>query len=489
MGERWLLGIASATIALVLVLGALEFGGLYQASPRAGVVFVTFTLVSTFLAVSFLTRVAYRSLSQERDRGFALAQQSVLQHQILAQRERDLQMIMQHVPAAIAWLDAESCLRYGNHQYAALFGAQPEQLVGKHISDYVPQAILQTFMPHLNQCLTGARAGYRRANRDPRTGEVRTFDVTLEPDTHDAGVTGLFVLMVDVTEKVAADAHIRELNATLEKRVEQRTEELHTALATLQRSQEELARSETRAALSTMIASISHELSTPLGNSVMAASALVGQSDDFKRVLDTNQIKRIDLNNYADDMRMGNDLLLRNLQRATGLLNKFRQVANDQASEQRRAFDLATVVREIVDTLAPSLKRHTHRIVLEIPEGITMDSLPGPLGQVIINLTNNAYMHAFDGRSHGVLTLSASTEGDSVLLCCVDNGVGMSEDTLTHLFEPFFSTKKGRGGTGLGMGIVENLVRKTLGGALQVHSELDVGTRFELRLPLVAPPA
>ena len=189
-------------------------------------------------------------------------------------------------------------------------------------------------------------------------------------------------------------------------------------------------------------------------------------------------------------MRSGNDLLLRNLQRATDLLNKFRQVANDQASEQRRAFDLAIVVKEIVDTLAPSLKRHPHRIVLDIPEGITMDSLPGPLGQVIINLTNNAYMHAFEGRSDGVFTVRASTQGESgesVLLCCEDNGAGISDDNLQHLFEPFFSTKKGRGGTGLGMGIVENLVRKTLGGSLKMHSELGVGTRIEVHLPRVAP--
>lgn len=487
LGTRWLMGIAGSTIALVMALGVLEFQGYYHPSPRAGVVFVTLTLVSTLVAISFLTAVAYRSLSQKRDQAYTLAQQMAQQNMTLAQRERDLQMIMSHVSAGLASFDASSRLRFGNQRYAALFGAQPEQLVGRHITEYMPQAALDLVMPHWNQCLAGGRAEYRRINRDPLTGEPRILDVALEPEYHEARVTGLFALLIDVTEEVAAEEHIKELNATLEKRVELRTQELHTAMDTLQRSQEELARSETRAALNTLIASVTHELSTPLGNSLMVATTLVCESDDFQKAVDSNQLKRSDLHAFTDAVRSGNDLLLRNLQRATDLLSKFKQVANDQASEQRRSFDLATVVKEVVDTLAPSLKRHPHRIVLAIPEGITMDSLPGPLGQIIINLTNNAYLHAFEGRSDGVLTLSASTEGESVLLCCEDNGVGISEDNLQHLFEPFFSTKKGQGGTGLGMGIVENLVRKTLGGSLRMHSELGVGTRVEVHLPRVAP--
>jgi signal transduction histidine kinase len=116
-----------------------------------------------------------------------------------------------------------------------------------------------------------------------------------------------------------------------------------------------------------------------------------------------------------------------------------------------------------------------------------MDSLPGALGQVVINLINNAYLHAFEGRNDGLLTINAIRVDDALVLQFTDNGVGMSPENLERLFEPFFSTKKGRGGTGLGMSIVENLVRKTLGGTLRVQSELGVGTCFEVCMPLVAP--
>ena len=176
-----------------------------------------------------------------------------------------------------------------------------------------------------------------------------------------------------------------------------------------------------------------------------------------------------------EQMTEGVALLQRNLERSVDLLADFRQVAADQASEQRRTFDLADMVDEILHTLSPSLKRHPHKVVVDIPDGITMDSLPGPLGQVVINLVNNAYLHAFEGRSDGVLTIEGRQDGDQVLLRFADNGVGMSAELLEKLFVPFFSTKIGKGGTGLGMAIVQNLVAKTLGGRITVASTLGAG--------------
>jgi signal transduction histidine kinase len=122
-----------------------------------------------------------------------------------------------------------------------------------------------------------------------------------------------------------------------------------------------------------------------------------------------------------------------------------------------------------------------------VSTGIAMDSFPGPLGQVVINLINNAYHHAFEGRSAGTLTIRAEVRAKTVELAFADDGVGMCSDTLLHMFEPFFSTKIGRGGTGLGMSIVDGIVRKTLGGTMQVRSVVAEGTTFEITLPLVAP--
>lgn len=291
----------------------------------------------------------------------------------------------------------------------------------------------------------------------------------------------------DISARKQAEEQIIEFNNTLERRVQERSEELETTLATLHQSQEELARSEANATLSTLAASVSHELSTPMGNSLMTASTLVEQSRSFQRLVDANQLKRSELTAFLNTVHEGNDLMLRNLQRAVELLKNFRQVANDQASERRRSFDLATAVQEVLGTLAPSLKDSPHHVVVDIEPGIVMDSYPGPLGQIVINLINNAYMHAFEGQADGVFTISASLARDRVHVSFSDNGAGMSEETQLHLFQPFFSTKADRGGTGLGLTIVANLVGKTLGGTLQVQSAVGVGTTISINLPLAAP--
>ncbi len=275
---------------------------------------------------------------------------------------------------------------------------------------------------------------------------------------------------------------------SVEHQVQERTAELEAALQRLQESQEQLASSEARATLSTLIASASHELKTPIGNGVMTASTLEHVVRDFSRQVEGGKITRSDLALFVARMQEGAQLMSHNLVRADELLTHFRQVAADQASGQQRIFDLAEAVHDIVATLAPSLKRHPHRVVVDIAPGIQMDSQPGPLGQIVINLVNNAYLHAFEHRHDGVLTIRGALAGecgDCVSLSFCDNGCGMPQETLERMFHPFFSTKIGKGGTGLGMAIVENLAKKTLGGDLRVTSILGEGTRIDIRLPRV----
>ena len=338
---------------------------------------------------------------------------------------------------------------------------------------------------------------------NPRTRDIPVIFVTGHSNPEDE-TEGLRLGAVDFISKpvnasvVRARVHmqlmlrqslrqVQELNETLESRVAQRTAELHRALQDLRQSQDNLAHSEARATLSTLIAGVSHELGTPLGNSKMVSSTLAQQTRAMAQDLESGQLKRSSLDRYVGQMSEGVHLLEHNLTRAVELLTAFRQVAADQASEQHREFNLDLVVREILHTLSPSLKFQPHRIVVEIANDIMMDSQPGALGQVIINLVNNAFLHAFEGRTDGVLTISARLDTDSVALTVTDNGVGMPAELQTKLFEPFFSTKIGKGGTGLGMAIVQNLVTKALGGRIKVASTVGHGTRFEIVLPKVMP--
>ena len=378
---------------------------------------------------------------------------------------------------------------------SATTGAQALALCARQLPDLI---LLDVVMPVMD-----GHAVCTQLKADPRTRDIPIIFVTghNNPEEESAalrlGAVDFISKPVNasvVKARVGAQLMLRQtlrevqdLNQNLETRVAQRTAELQQALEHLHHSQEELAHSAANATLSTMIAGVSHELGTPLGNSKMVAGTLAEYTRDMVRDLHSGLLKRSGLEHYMEQMTEGVALLQRNLERSVELLADFRQVAADQASEQRRKFDLAHMVHEILHTLSPSLKRHPHKVVVDIPDGIAMDSLPGPLGQVVINLVNNAYLHAFEGRIDGVLTIQGRLEGDQVQLAFIDNGVGMAPDHLAKLFVPFFSTKIGKGGTGLGMAIVRNLVGKTLGGRVTVSSVLGEGTRFDLVLPLVLP--
>lgn len=292
---------------------------------------------------------------------------------------------------------------------------------------------------------------------------------------------------LEVTARKEAETRMQELNETLELRVRERTQQLEGALKSLHQSQEELSRSEARATLGTLVAGVSHELGTPMGNSTMTAGTLLAQAQDFHKQVDAGNLRRAELSRFVAQVEEGSALMVRNLERASELLKNFRQVAADQASEQRRSFDLRQAVQEILDTLSPTLKTKVHKVELEIAPGIRMDSYPGPIGQVVINLVNNAYLHAFEGMAQGSFTIAGEADGDTVKLRFTDDGCGITPETLKKMFEPFFSTRIGSGGTGLGMSIVENLVTRTLGGTLKVETKLGRGTSIHITLPLTAP--
>jgi len=378
--------------------------------------------------------------------------------------------------------------------FMATSGEQALTFCATQLPDLI---LLDVIMPGLN--------GHQvcvKLKSDPRTQDIPVIFVTGHSNPEDES-EGLRLGAVDFISKPVNAATVRarvkvqlmlrqslrqvqELNESLEDRVVLRTAELRQAMLELRQSQDNLADSEARATLSTLIASVSHELGTPLGNSRMVASTLAEQTKVMMHALKTGQIKRSSLDHYVEQVSDGVALLESNLVRSVELLGDFRQVAADQASEQRRTFKLDVVVKEILHTLSPSLKRLPHRIEVNIAPGITMDSQPGALGRVLINLVNNAYLHAFEGCTDGVLTISAKSEAQSVTLVVADNGIGMAPELLGKVFDPFFSTKIGKGGTGLGMAIVQNLVTKALGGRITMTSTVGKGTQVEMVLPLVS---
>ncbi|KFI08530.1 sensor histidine kinase, partial [Massilia sp. BSC265] len=231
---------------------------------------------------------------------------------------------------------------------------------------------------------------------------------------------------------------------------------------------------------------VAHELNTPIGNSLLMASTLQERTSDIAARFDSASLRRSDLADYMSASREASSLIMRSLHNAAELVNSFRQVSVDQASAQRRRFDLARACQEIAATLMNTVRLGRHRLELAVAPGIVMDSFPGPLGQVVINFVNNALLHAFEGPG-GSMVLEAALRDGSVRMVFRDDGRGIPQEHQSRIFDPFFTTRMGQGGSGLGLNITWNIVTTLLGGTVRVESSPGQGTAFIVELPLRAP--
>ncbi|WP_228893684.1 CHASE domain-containing protein [Pseudoduganella aquatica] len=264
--------------------------------------------------------------------------------------------------------------------------------------------------------------------------------------------------------------------------------DLTLVLATLKQAQANLITSEKMASLGALVAGIAHELNTPIGNSLLTATALSDMVAEFDRKLADGGVKKSALDAHLHDARTACAIIASSLSRAAELITSFKQVAVDQTSGQRRRFLLAGVVGDVLATFAAQLRRANCEVVVEVPEQLEFDSYPGSVSQVLSNLINNAMLHAFEGRNSGMIRLRAVAQGNGqAQIEFSDDGVGMSARTLHQIFDPFFTTKMGQGGSGLGMNIVYNIVTGVLHGTIAIQSEPGQGTTVTLVLPLVAP--
>jgi signal transduction histidine kinase len=358
---------------------------------------------------------------------------------------------------------------------------------------------------------------------DGLTDAVRGIDfVHLEPIKVDLGTQGRNELKVleeafnDMIAKLhAAKDELQHANRSLECKVQERTEQLEdalheeqaarheleqqgealeagnrtlqTALVDLHATQGQLIQSEKMASLGQLVAGIAHELNTPIGNALVTATILEAAGRELQAAMQRGELRKSTLTDYVDNNIAMAELVTRSCARSADLIASFKQVAVDQTSEKRRVFDLRGLFEDNLAALRPSLRNAPWVIELAVPAGIACDSYPGPLGQVIANLVQNAVLHAFDGRAAGTLTISGALDRGMVELVFSDDGNGMASEVLARIFEPFYTTRLGQGGSGLGLSIVLNIVTGILGGTLHAGSAPESGTRVIVRMPAKAP--
>ncbi|WP_394129628.1 sensor histidine kinase [Shewanella maritima] len=273
--------------------------------------------------------------------------------------------------------------------------------------------------------------------------------------------------------------------------LEQERDKLQAALSDLELAKDKLVTNEKMASLGALVAGVSHEINTPIGIAVTMSSTFDNNMRRFLEQAKNGDATLEDLVEFETESLEGLAIMQRALNQAAELIHSFKQVAIDQSSEVKRQFNLHEVLSEVFHTLQHQIKNTQYSVKLDCDQSITLNSYPGPLGQVITNLFNNAIIHGFDGRDQGLIALTVSQKNaHTVHIDFRDNGNGIAKDNLNKIFDPFFTTKLGKGSSGLGMNIAYNIVNSVLGGDVSIHSsqaDEDHGTLFTIIIPIEAP--
>ncbi|MGY8872722.1 MAG: sensor histidine kinase [Pseudomonadales bacterium] len=260
------------------------------------------------------------------------------------------------------------------------------------------------------------------------------------------------------------------------------------ALSSLKEAQANLIQSEKMASLGSLVAGIAHEINTPLGNSLTVATTVSDITRNISKDIESGSLTKSALDSFIESITEASTILERNLEIAAKQIRNFKNVAVDQTSEKRRKFDVKQVIEEIIYTLNPLIKHTPFEIEVSVPPGISLDSYPGPLGQIITNCFNNTLLHGFEGKSSGLIRIEADLINEHYLsLIISDNGKGMSPAECEKAFDPFFTTKLGCGGSGLGLNLVYNLTTTILGGTVEIKSTIDMGVTLNFKFPISAP--
>lgn len=277
---------------------------------------------------------------------------------------------------------------------------------------------------------------------------------------------------------VAQKENSEDINSLLKKAIEQRAE-----------VQSQLLELESMAALGTMMSSLTHEINTPIGVSVTASSFLDDMQKECLMKVQDDQLKRSELINYLKESSEASQIIERNVLKADDLIKTFKRLSVDQHSQDFRTFSLCEYVYEVLLSIKPRLKQTPHKFCIDIPADLTINSNPGALSQLLINLIMNSAHHAFAANEEGRITIKANvdfdaTENKKLILVYQDNGKGMDAQTIENMYKPFFTLARETQGCGLGMHICNNIVMKVLRGTIDCHSELDKGVEFTIILPV-----
>jgi len=270
----------------------------------------------------------------------------------------------------------------------------------------------------------------------------------------------------------------------IEDELRKRNRELADSMETLQMAKDQLVESERMASLGGLVAGIAHDVNTPLGVGVTAASFLEERLNELQTAFDQKSLTGKTMAAFLGESQQTTSLLLGNLNRASELISSFKQVAVDQTSEAERDVDLRLYIQEVIRSLAPNFKKNKHEIELNCPRGLIVCCAPGIIAQIFTNMIMNSLIHGFENKQQGIINIDITQQNEDVVVKYKDNGKGLSSENIERHFDAFYTTKRGKGGSGLGTHIMYNLVTQALDGHIHAKCEPGDGLEYEIRFPI-----
>lgn len=402
----------------------------------------------------------------------------------LQDTELRMQRVIDSAYEAFIGIDATGAVLDWNHQAEHMFGWNKEEALGRLVAELiVPDRHRAAHIAGLKRMSEGSH-GRNFAKRMETCGQDksgREFPVELSVwSIPSAGMISFGSFVRDISERKRAEEDMRLLNEGLEARVQERTQELRHAM-------DQIVESEKLASLGGIVAGVAHELNTPIGNILMMSSSLNDRVEKLLAAIEQGTLTRSMVTSALAGCDEASKLIVRSAGRASELIESFKSVAVDQASQRRRVFDLRALLGDIINTVAIATRQAHITLDLRVPSGIEMNSLPGDMEQIFNNFIMNSLHHGFEGRDSGCISIDAQEIGNMVEIVYQDDGCGIPIELHKKVFEPFYTTKLGQGGSGLGMFIVHNLVHASLKGEIKLESDSGRGVRFTLTIPRITP--
>jgi len=280
--------------------------------------------------------------------------------------------------------------------------------------------------------------------------------------------------------KKKAEEELREHKEHLEELVKERTDKLQQSLDNLMETQNQLVESEKMASLGRLVGGVAHELNTPIGICITAISHLQDETTRFNGAFLGAGLTKNDFSEYINASNQSAEIITSNLERASDLVRNFKLISVDSKAQLVHAFNLMEYFKNLIATLHSQIAPSGFEVQVTGDENLLVETDPGILSQIVTSLVTNTLIHAVIEDQPGKIILDIQSEKKILHLTFSDDGKGMTEDISTMVFEPFFTTQRGSGGSGLGMYIVYNLVTQALDGDITCDSSKGTGTVFNI---------